>query len=288
MNRITAKWRSVDTFQKLSILALTILAIFMFLPIVFIINHAFKPINELFLYPPRFFVHHPTLENFRNLLLKTQSLSIPFTRYLFNSVITTTITVFGVIFVSSLSAYALSKHPFPGRNFIFSLTILSLMFAPEAVVIPRYLVIANLHIMNTYFVHILPYIAAPVSVFLMKGFIDQIPNSLMEAAKIDGAREFLIFWRIVMPICAPAIATVGILTFQAAWSQLETSTLFTQVESMKTLPYYVLSLTNGVSNNVVGQGIAAAGTLVVFLPNVIIFLLFQRRVMATMAHSGIK
>jgi len=289
MGRVLARqWRSTDFFQKLLLVMLTLLAAFMLLPIVFIFNHAFKPINELFLYPPRFFVQHATLENFSNLLFKTQSSVIPFTRYLFNSVVIAAATLVAVILVSSLAAYAFSKHSFLGKNVFFSLTIVSLMFAPEAVVIPRYLVVAELGIMNTYFAHIFPFIAAPVSVFLFKQFVDQIPRDLIEAAKIDGAREFGIYYRIVLPVCMPAIATIGILTFQGTWSQTETSTLYTQIESLKTLPYYVMTLTNGLANNVVGQGIAAAASLLMFLPNLIIFLLFQRKVIATMANSGIK
>jgi ABC-type glycerol-3-phosphate transport system permease component len=187
-----------------------------------------------------------------------------------------------------MAAFAFSKHRFPGSKLCFSVIILSLMFAPETVAIPRYLVAANIGIMNTYFAHIVPLLAAPVSVFLMKQFVDQLPDELLEAAKMDGAGEWLTFLRIVLPVCMPAIATVGILTFQASWNQMETSTLYTQTESLKTLPYYISTLTNGIANNVVGQGIAAAATLLVFMPNLIIFLSFQRKVIATMAHSGIK
>lgn len=282
------RWRNVDLFQKITLAALVLLALFMALPIVFIVNHAFKPINELFLYPPRFIVQEPTLENFRTLFMKTQTLVIPFTRYLFNSLLTTTLTMVCVIMISSMAAYAFSKHRFPGSKFFFGMTIFALMFAPEAVAIPRYLVIANIGIMNTYLAHIIPLVAAPTSVFLMKQFVDQIPGELMEAAKMDGAREWTIFLRIVLPVCVPAIATVAILTFQGSWSQTETSNLYTQVESMKTLPYYVMTLTNGLANNVVGQGMAAAVGLIMFVPNLIIFLISQRKVLATMAHSGIK
>lgn len=278
----------VDGFQIVTMVWLTLLAIFMLMPIVFIINHAFKPISELFLYPPRFWSSQPTLFNFQQLLLKSQATAIPFTRYLFNSVTTTAVTVAGVIFVSSMAAFAFSKLQFIGRHLFFSFTIIALMFAPETVAIPRYLVIANVGIMDTYLVHVLPLLAAPVGVFLMKQFMDQIPNELIEAAKIDGARDWVIFVRIALPVCMPAVATVGILAFQGSWAQTETSVLFTHTESMKTLPYYTMTLTNGLANNVVGQGIAAAAGLIMFVPNLVVFLLFQRRVLSTMAHSGIK
>jgi len=288
LKRTRIRWRKIDLFQVFAMTGLTLLALFMLLPIVFILNHAFKPISELFLYPPKFWSNQPTLFNFQQLILKSQTTVIPFSRYLFNSVLTTLVTVAGVIFVSSMAAYAFAKQRFIGRNLFFSFTIVALMFAPETVAIPRYLVIANLGIMDTYLVHVLPLLAAPVGVFLMKQFMDQIPGELIEAAKIDGAREFVIFFRIALPICMPAVATIGILAFQGAWSQTETSVLFTFTESMKTLPYYMLTLTNGLANNVVGQGVAAAAGLIMFVPNLVVFLLFQRRVLSTMAHSGIK
>ncbi|MCU6710927.1 carbohydrate ABC transporter permease [Paenibacillus sp. J5C_2022] len=260
----------------------------MLLPIVFIMNHAFKPINELFLYPPRFFVENPTFFHFKQLFLRTQTLIVPFSRYFFNSLVSTGFAVLGIIVFSVAAAYAFSKQHFPGKQLFFSFIITSLMFAPETVGIPRYMVIAKLGIMNTYFVHILPLIAAPVGVFLLKQFIDQVPNELLEAAKIDGAKDWVIILRIIVPVCLPAIATVGILAFQSTWSQTETSALYTQTESMKTLPYYAMTLTNGVANNIVGQGMAAVAGLMIFMPNLIIFLLFQRKILATMAHSGIK
>ncbi|MBP1988606.1 carbohydrate ABC transporter permease [Paenibacillus eucommiae] len=280
------KLKRIDAFQVITILGLIVFSLFMILPVLFIINHAFKPINELFLYPPTFFAKKPTLFNIKELLLRPQV--IPFSRYLFNSLITTVLTVSGVIMISAMAAYAFSKHHFPGKNVLFSIIILALMFAPEAVGIPRYLVMANLNMLNTYFVHIVPFFAAPMAVFLMKQFIDQIPGALMEAAKIDGAKEWTILFRIVIPVCMPAVATVGILAFQGAWTNVESSNLFTQVESMKTLPYYIASLLSGASNNVVGQGAAAAGGLLIFLPTLVVFLFFQRKILMTMAHSGIK
>jgi ABC-type glycerol-3-phosphate transport system permease component len=171
---------------------------------------------------------------------------------------------------------------------LFATILLTLMFAPETVGIPRYLVVSNLHIMNTYFGHILPLLASSVGVFLMKQFVDQVPNELLEAAKIDGAREFTVFYKIVIPMIMPAVATVSILTFQTAWGNIETSRLFMQDESMKTFPFFLTTFTTGTVNSVARQGVAAAGALILFLPNFIFFLFFQRKVIATMAHSGIK
>jgi ABC-type glycerol-3-phosphate transport system permease component len=277
-----------DAFQKLLYVLLTILAIFMLMPIVYIFNHSLKPYSELFVYPPNILVRNPTIQNFVELFVVTGSSVIPVTRYLFNSIMIAALVVVGTVIVSALAAYPISKHKFPGHKVMFGAILLSLMFAPETVAIPRYLVVVNLHIINTYWAHILPLMAAPVSVFLMKQFVDQVPNELIEAAKMDGAREWTIFLRIVMPICMPAVATISILAFQGTWGNIETSTLYMQDEAMKTFPFFLSTLTNGLVNNVARQGAAAAAALILFLPNLLIFLVFQRKVIATMAHSGIK
>lgn len=286
-----------DGFQMLLYGGLTIFSLIMLLPIVYIFNHSLKPYSELFVYPPNIFVRQPTLQNFFELFIVSGSSIVPVTRYLFNSVVVTVLAVSGLVVISALCAYPISKHKFPGHKAFFAVIVVSLMFAPETLKIPIYLVVVNLHIMNTYLGHILPLLAAPVCVFLMKQFIDQVPNELLEAAKIDGAREWAIFSRIVVPICMPAVATIAILAFQSTWSNVTTSALYMQDEAMKTFPFFLATLANpiannaltsGLANNVARQGAAAAAVLILFLPNFIIFLFFQRRVIATMAHSGIK
>lgn len=277
-----------DSFQKTLFVLLTLLSIFMLLPLVFIFVQSLKPYQELFITPPRPYVEEPTFNNFRELFVLSSSSVVPVTRYLFNSIVVTAITVIGVVIVSALCAYPMSKHKFPGHKLLFALILLSLMFAPETVSIPRYLVVSNLGIMNTYFGHLLPSLAAAVSVFLMKGFVDGVPNELIEAAKMDGAREFTVFYRIVIPMIMPAVATVAILTFQGAWGDVEASRLFMQDESMKTFPFFLSTITTGAVNSVARQGAAAAAALILFLPNFLFFLFYQRKVIATMAHSGIK
>lgn len=286
--RRKSRLNRVDGFQKFLYVLLTLLGLFMILPLVYIFNHALKPYQELFVYPPRIFVQEPTLQNFTELFIVTSSSVVPVTRYLFNSIVTTGLAVLLVTVISAMCAYPLSKHKFPGHRFLFATILLTLMFAPETVGIPRYLVVSKLGIMNTYWGHLLPLLAAPVSVFMMKQFVDQVPNELLEAAKMDGAREFTVFYKIVIPMIMPAVATVAILTFQSAWGNVETSRLFMQDESMKTFPFFLSTLTNGLANTVARQGAAAAAAVILFLPNFIIFLFFQRKVIATMAHSGIK
>ncbi len=260
----------------------------MILPILFIVNHAFKPRSELFAYPPRFFVRNPTFDNFNELSRLVSASGVPFSRYLVNSLIVTIIGVTLAIFITAFSAYALSKLKFRGKKLLFEINTLALMFVPIAVQIPRYLIIARSGLIDTYAAHILPVIVMPVAMFLIKQFIDQTPNEIIESAKIDGASEMQIFMKIVLPVIAPAIATVGILAFQAIWNDVSTSVLYINDESKRTLAFYMQSLTSLQGNTVAGQGMAAAASLIMFIPNLTLFIFLQGKVMNTMAHSGIK
>ena len=263
------------------------MAIFMGLPIVFIFNHAFKPMDELFAFPPRFFVVHPTLDNFRNLLTTSRSSAIPVSRFAFNSIVVTLFVVIASVVLSSMAGFALSKMNFKGKSFIFEINNAALMFVPIAVTIPRYLTIDILGITNTYWAHILPLLSMPIGLFLIKQFIDQIPDSLIEAAIIDGATEVNLYFTIILPLVRPALATAAILAFQAVWNNLESSSLFVTNESLRTLAFYMNTLASN-TGIVAGQGMAAAATLIMFLPNLILFIILQSKVMNTMAHSGIK
>jgi len=264
------------------------MALIMVLPMVFIFNHAFKPLNELFVFPPRFFVQRPTLQNFEDLFGGRVAGGLPMSRYLFNSVIVSLVVVLLTIFVSTMAAYALSKKQFKLKGAMFEVNTLALMFVPIAVAIPRYLVVANLGLVDNFLVHILPMIALPVGLFLVKQFIDQLPNELIEAAYLDGANDFQIYWGIVLPLIKPAIATITILSFQAVWNSIETSEIYINSEHLRTFAFYMSTLQSTTGNTVAGAGVAAAASLVMFLPNLIIFILMQKRVMDTMAHSGIK
>ncbi|MBN3490401.1 carbohydrate ABC transporter permease [Acholeplasma equirhinis] len=264
------------------------LAIFMLLPIIFILNHAFKPQSELFAYPPRFFVVNPTFDNFTQLATVANASGVPFSRYLVNSILVTVSGVVLTILFTGLSAYGLSKLKFKGKKLLFELNTLALMFVPIAVQIPRYLIIAQMGLIDNYLVHILPVVVMPVAMFLLKQFIDQVPNELIESAKIDGATEMQIFFKIIIPIIMPAVTTVGILAFQALWNDVSASTLYIDDESKRTLAFFMMSLTASQGNTVAGQGMAAAAGLIMFLPNLLLFIFLQGKVMNTMAHSGIK
>ena len=268
---------------------LIILTIFMGLPIIFIISHAFKPYNELFAYPPRFFVRNPTIQNFSRLFLFSSESGVPITRYIFNSVIVTASVIILTIIISSLSAYALSKMDFKGKYVLNKINTYSLMFVPIAVAIPRFLVLINLGIYNTYLGHIIPLIAMPIGIFLIKQFMDTtVPNELIEAAKIDGANNWRIYWSIALPLVKPAIVTVAIFAFQVAWSSVEGSNYFVDKETLRTLPFFMSTVVSQQGNIAVTAGVGAAAQLVMFLPNLIIFVIMQNKVMASMAQSGIK
>jgi ABC-type glycerol-3-phosphate transport system permease component len=272
----------------LEYIVLTILALITMLPIVYMVSTAFKPLEEMFLYPPRFFVRHPTLRNFAELLIAIDALSVPFARYLFNSLFVTVVTVVLGVILSSMAAYPLAKYPrMPGNKLFFSLVVSTLMFAPEVTQIPRYLIVDRLGLIDTYAALILPVIAGSYGLFLMKQFMEQIPVELIEAAKIDGAGEWQVFWRVVMPLVRPAWITLVIFSFIGTWNDFFTPLIFTRSEQMKTLPL-VMSSIGGGPGQVARWGAVAAASMVITLPTLILFVLLQRYVMETMAHSGIK
>ena len=268
-------------------LVLVPLALFMAVPIVVIVNHAFTPIEELFAFPPRFLVETPVMDNFTRLARQASAGGIPISRYTFNSLVVTIAVVFLSMLMSSMAAFALSKLRLRAKKTLMEINNLAMMFVPIAVIIPRYLLVDKLGMINTYFAHILPLLAMPVGMFLVKQFTDQVPDSLIAAAVVDGAGYFKVYHKIILPMIKPALATVAILAFQSVWNNTETSTMYTNKESMRTLTFYMGTLSSN-TNSVAGQGMAAASSLIMFLPNLILFILCQSKVMNTMAHSGIK
>lgn len=276
-----------DRSQLKYYIILVPIGLFMVLPIVYIFSQAFKPLDELLLYPPRFFVNNPTWKNFRDLFRTASSTGVPMSRYFFNSIVIAIVMVVTTVFLSTLTGYVLSKKKFRLKNTLLSINQLALMFVPIAVSIPRYIVVKELGLTNNFFAHILPYLAMPVGLFLIKQFIDGVPNELLEAARIDGANDLQILTKIVMPLVKPAMATVAILTFQSVWSNVEPSNLYIQDETMKSFAFYLNALANQ-QNVIAGAGMAAAASLILFIPNLVIFIFMQSKVMNTMSHSGIK
>ena len=184
--------------------------------------------------------------------------------------------------------YVLSKKRFKAKNAILTANTVALSFITVAVAIPRYFIIYYTGLQNNFLSNIIPLIVTPTCIFLTKQVIDQLPDALIEAAIIDGATDYQILNKIIIPLVKPTLATVAMLSFQSAWNSTEASTLFLDNESLKTFAYYMGILPSNVGNSVAGMGISAAGTLIMFLPNLILFIVLQSRVMNTMAHSGIK
>lgn len=284
---ITVNPRKFDRSQIKFYIILLPMIVLALLPLIYIISTAFKPIEELFVYPPTFFVKNPTWANFRKLFGAAENTAFPMSLYLFNSIIVTVAVVILGCFISLMAAYALSKRKFKGRKSIFKANQLALMFVGSMLGIPRYLVINALGLTDTFWVNIIPLLIMPTGVFLIKQFIDDVPDSLIEAARIDGSSEFRILTSIVFPVIKPAMATVAILFFQSAWNSVEASNMYINTEGYKTFAYY-MNVLSSAGNGVAGRGMAAAASLIVVVPNIVLFIIMQSRVMDTMARSGIK
>lgn len=263
---------------------LLIIALFMLLPLVFVVSSAFKPLSELFIFPPKLFPMNPTLDNFKDLSSLLGDSWLPFSRYVFNSLAVTVIGTFGNIIFSSMAAYVLSKHDFPGKNVLFQTVVLSLLFSTVVTGIPNYIIITKLHMINTVWALILPLLPSSLGLFLMKQFMDQmIPDTLLEAARLDGAGENRIFFSICMPLVKPAIMTLLIYSFQGIWNSTGGSYIFD--EKLKTLP---TALNNIITSGISRTGVSSAVSLLLILPPIAVFLFAQSNVLQTMATSGMK
>ena len=265
-------------------IVILIIALFMVLPMVFVFSNAFKPISELFIFPPKLFPQKPTFDNFTNLSALLGDSWLPFPRYFFNSVLITIFGTTGNIIFSSMAAYMLSKHDFPGKKVLFQIVVLSLLFSGAVTSIPNYIIMTKLHLINTYWALILPVLPSSLGLFLMKQFIDQmVPDTILEAAQLDGASENRIFLQIVMPMVKPAWLTQLIFSFQGIWATTGGILIFD--EELKTLP---TALSNIVSGGIARTGVSAAISLIMILPPITVFLFSQSNVMQTMSSSGIK
>lgn len=262
---------------------LILFGIFFVMPLVYAISSAFKPLDEIYLYPPRFFVKNPTFNNFQDLLVVMSSSYVPFTRYVFNTVLTTLVGTVGHLLIGSMAAYVLAKYSFPGSKGFFNLCQSALMFNVYVLQIPTYLIMSGLGWVDTYLSLIIPAFALPMGLFLMKQFMEQIPDALIEAAKIDGAREGRIYLQIVMPNVKPAWLTVTIFSVQNLWNQ--NGKIYIYSEEYKMLPYALQQIMSG---GVARAGVGSAATMVVMMVPIIIFILAQSNILETMASSGIK
>ena len=257
--------------------------IFSLFPLLLAIVNAFKPMSEIFIFPPRLTVDNPTLNNFYDLSFILESFDVPLSRYAFNTLVITGLGTFGTVMLGSLAAFALAKYEFPGSKMMSSLIVYALMFSSAVTAIPNYLIMTYLGLVDTYWSVILTAVGGTLGLYLMKNFIGQLPDSLIEAATIDGANEFTIYWKIIMPLCKPAWITLIILSFQQMWGT--TGGVFIYSEELKPLSYVLNQL---VSGGIARTGVSSAVSLIMLIVPVAVFVISQSNVLETMSTSGMK
>lgn len=265
------------------IVVLGFFGLFSLFPLIYTLTSAFKPFSEIFMYPPRLTVENPTLNNFFDLGTIIEDFTIPLSRYIFNTMIITGLGTFGTVLLGSLAAYPLAKYEFPGSKLMSNLIVYALMFSTSVTAIPNYLIMSALGIVDTYWAVILPAVGGTLGLYLMKNFMVQVPDDMLEAAKIDGATEFKTFWKVVMPLCKPAWITLVILSFQQMWGT--TGGVFIYSEELKPLSYVLSQL---VSGGISRTGVASAVSLLMLIVPIGVFVFSQSNVIETMATSGIK
>lgn len=267
----------------LLVLFLIFMAFLFLFPVIFMANNAFKPLHELLKFPPDIIVKTPTLNNFLELRVIFQDSVIPLSRYIFNTIFILVVGTAGQIILASMAAYPLAKYRFFGSEMISRIIVLSLMFSPVVTAVPNYVIMSKLGLIDTYWAIILPAFAATLGLYLMKNFMEQIPSSLIEAASIDGANEFVIFWRVMMPLVKPAWVTLFIVSFQTMWGV--TGDMYIYKENLKTFSYALGQIARvGIAR----QGVMAAVSLIMFLIPTITFIIVQSNVIETMTTSGLK
>ncbi len=262
---------------------LALVGIFMLFPIYFSIIQSIKPVEELFLFPPKLYVQRPTMQSFEDMLKVAGGMDVPFSRYVFNSVFISVVVTAAQLLFASSAAYVLAKVKAPGIKAMNKIIEIALLFTSSVTYIVQYIVMASMGLIDTYFALTLPYIATPMGLFLMKQFMGQIPESMIEAAKLDGASHLRICWQIVMPNVKPAWLTLMIFAFQGAWQI--TGYLFVYSEQLKPIPIVMQQIA---ASGLARAGVSYATVVVLMLPPMILFLILQSNVVETMAHSGLK
>lgn len=262
---------------------LAIIGAFMLLPVVYVVVTAFKPLNEILAYPPKFFVRNPVLTNFSDLIEITQETWVPFERSLFNSLFIACAGTVAYIFIASMAAYPLAKNKSKYISFCYQVVVLAILFRPEVTRTPLYIIISKMGMVNTPWALMFPVLAGSFGVFLMRQFMMTIPDAMIEAAKVDGAGDFLIFRKLVMPMVKPAWMTLAIFTFKDLWNTGESQYIYE--ETLKTLTAVMQSVS---SAGIARAGAGAAVALIMMIPPVTVFVISQSSVMETMATTGIK
>ncbi|MCR4946278.1 MAG: carbohydrate ABC transporter permease [Lachnospiraceae bacterium] len=262
---------------------LALVAVIMVFPIVYAVSSALKPLDELFMFPPRIFPRRPTINNFSDLFVTMGKSWVTFSRYLFNTVFITAVGTAGHLFIASMGAFVLAKYQFPGGQAFFKLVTVAMMFTGMVTQIPNYIIINKLGWIDTYWAIIIPAFASPMGLFLMKQFMESLPTALIEAAKIDGASEWTVFTKIVMPNVKPAWMTLIIFSVQGLWNNRASTYIYS--EEKKTLVFALQQIQAG---GIARTGQAAAVLVVVMIVPILIFVFSESQILETMASSGIK
>ena len=263
---------------------LTILGVFMFLPMVYAVSQAFKPLDELWMYPPRFFVRQPTLKNFTDLFTLMNDSWVPFSRYIFNTVFTTVMGTFGHLFIASMCAYSLAKIKFPGGKFVFKTIRSSLMFSSTVGGITSFMIMTALKMVDSYTAIIIPAWGATLGLYLMKQHMDStVPNTVLESARLDGASEIRTYWTIAMPMVKPAWLTLIIFSFQGLWNQ--GSSIYIYSEQLKSINYAIGQIMAG---GIKRSGASSASSVLMMMVPITVFVISQSNIIETMGSSGMK
>ncbi|MBQ8906982.1 MAG: carbohydrate ABC transporter permease [Clostridia bacterium] len=263
---------------------LVILGAFMFIPMLYVISQSLKPLDELWMFPPRFLVKSPTLMNFSDLFQLMNESWVPFSRYIFNTVFISLTGTFGNLLLASMAAYALAKIKFPGRNILFQIVVLSLMFHQTVNQLSNFIIMTALNMIDTYLALIVPALAGTMGLYLMKQFMEStVSDAVLESARLDGASEFRTFWVIAMPMVKPAWLTLIIESFKGLWNS--GASIYIHSEQLKTFNYAISQV---VTAGIARAGASAAATVVMMLVPITVFVLSQSQIIETMGSSGMK
>ena len=263
---------------------LAILGAFMFLPMYYVVIQSLKPLDELFMFPPKFIVMKPTLENFSDLFTLMGDSWVPFSRYIFNTVFITICGTIGNLIFASMAAYSLAKLRFPGRNAIFQIIVMSLMFHSTVNQVTHFIILSAFGWIDTYLAIIVPSMATTIGLYLMKQFMEtSVPDTVLESARLDGASEFRTYLIIAMPMVKPAWLTLIIECFKNLWNS--GSSIYIHSEELKTFNYAIQQILTG---GIARSGAGAAATVVMMLVPIMVFVLNQSQIIETMGSSGMK
>ena len=263
---------------------LVILGLFMFLPMYYVVIQSLKPLDELFMFPPRFYVINPTFDNFADLVTLMSDSWVPFSRYIFNTVFITICGTAGNLIIASMAAYALAKLRFPGRNAIFQLIVMSLMFHSTVNQVTHFIILSAFGWIDTYLSVIVPSLAGTMGLYLMKQFMESsVPDTVLESARLDGASEFRTFLTIAMPMVKPAWLTLIIESFKGLWNM--GASVYIHSEELKTFNYAIQQIVTG---GIARSGAGAAATVVMMIVPIAVFVLNQSKIIETMGSSGMK